>query len=231
MSSVAKLDVFSILEKSGQFSNISNVDLRKVSNRVESVQKKGTYGDESLGSLINNALVIVRRERADMVRKEREEALKCLTEKKSVVEEGSQNIKKKTRVSMSDVTPNNVEWSKEFKLSAPVSKVLSNRYFRSEYLSGAEKARVAKEKCLWLRMDETDRFCLIGNTNGNAFIKGSKEDFYARGVVEAVLRVTGSRPVEDVYFLNNTGSFDAYRVKVSREVKGAYEVTFYGRGK
>lgn len=231
MSSVAQLDVLSILKKSGRFSNISNVDLRKVSNGVESVQKKGTYGDASLGSLIANALVIVQRKRADMIRKEREEDLKCITEKKPVVKEGSQNIKKKTRVSMSDVTPNNVEWSKEFKLSAPVSKLLSNRYFRSEYLSGAEKARVSKEKCLWLRMDETDRICLIGNTNGNAFIKGSKEDFYARGVVEAVLRITGSRPVEDVYFLNNTGSFDAYRVKVSREVKGAYEVTFYGRGK
>lgn len=80
-------------------------------------------------------------------------------------------------------------------------------------------------------MDETDRICLIGNTNGNAFIRGSKDDFYARGVVEAVLRITGSRPVEDVYFLNNTGSFDAYRVRRSKEVKGAYEVTFYGRGK
>lgn len=230
MSKVVKFDVLSVLKKSGQFSNVSEKDLERLCNSVEEVKKTGTY-DESLGSSISSALVVVRRERSKMIRKEREEALKCLTEKKSTVEGNNQEVKKKTRVSMSDVTPNNVEWSKEFKLSAPVSKLLSNRYFRSEYLSGVERDRVSKEKCLWLRMDDTDRICLIGNTNGNAFIKGSKEDFYARGIVEAVLRIAGSRPVEDVYFLNNTGSFDAYRVRRSKEVKGAYEVTFYGRGK
>ena len=229
MSKVVMFDVLSVLKKSGQFSNFSEEDLERVSNGVEEVKKTGTY-NESLGSSISNALVVVRRERAKMLRKEREEALKCLTEKKSTGS-NNQEVKKKARVSMSDVTPNNVEWSKEFKLSAPVSKLLSNRYFRSEYLSESERARVSKEKCLWLRMDETDRICLIGNTNGNAFIKGSKEDFYARGIVEAVLRIAGSRPVEDVYFLNNTGSFDAYRVRRSKEVKGAYVVTFYGRGK
>ena len=230
MSKVVKFDVLPVLKKSGQFSNVSEGDLERLCSSVEEVKKTGTY-DESLGSLISSALVVVRRERAKMIRKEREEALKSLTEKESVAEGNNKEVKKKIRVSMSDVTPNNVEWSKEFKLSAPVSKLLSNRYFRSEYLSESERARVSKEKCLWLRMDETDRICLIGNTNGNAFIKGSKEDFYARGIVEAVLRITGSRPVEDVYFLNNTGSFDAYRVRRSKEVKGAYEVTFYGRGK
>ena len=221
--------MLSVLKKSGQFSNVSEKDLERLCSSVEEVKKTGTY-DESIGSSISSALVVVRRERSKMIRKEREESLKCLTEKKSAVDDNKE-VKKKTSVSMSDVTPNNVEWSKEFKLSAPVSKLLSNRYFRSEYLSEVERARVSKEKCLWLRMDETDRICLIGNTNGNAFIKGSKEDFYARGIVEAVLRIAGSRPVEDVYFLNNTGSFDAYRVRRSKEVKGAYEATFYGRGK
>lgn len=230
MSKVVKFDMLSVLKESGQFSNVSEKDLERLCSSVEEVKKTGTY-DESLGSSISSALVVVRRERAKMLRREREEALKCLTEKKSAAEGNNREVKKKSRVSMSDVTPNNVEWSKEFKLSAPVSKLLSNRYFRSEYLSEVERARVSKEKCLWLRMDETDRICLIGNTNGNAFIKGSKEDFYARGIVEAVLRVAGNRPVEDVYFLNNTGIFDAYRVKRSKEVKGAYEVTFYGRGK
>ena len=230
MSKVVKFNVLSVLKESGQFSNVSEKDLERLCSSVEEVKKTGTY-DESLGSSISSALVVVRRERAKMLRKEREEALRCLTEKKPVVEGNNREVKKKTRVSMSDVTPNNVKWSKEFKLSAPVSKLLSNRYFRSEYLSEVERARVSSEKCLWLRMDETDRICLIGNTNGNAFIKGSKEDFYARGIVEAVLRVAGNRPVEDVYFLNNTGIFDAYRVKRSKEVKGAYEATFYGRGK
>ena len=97
MSKVVRFDVLSVLKKSGQFSNFSEEDLERVSNGVEEVKKTGTY-DESLGSSISNALVVVRRERAKMLRKEREEALKCLTEKKSVAAGNNKEVKKKTRV-------------------------------------------------------------------------------------------------------------------------------------